>query len=174
MALAWATLEDAIYTWFVAASGLSRVYWAEQNVPQRDETFAVLKIIAGPIQVGTADQVALTTNLAAPGAEVVHTVHGDREMTLNCQVVSRTITSANTARDYLSKAQTGLFLPTRRAALQTAGWAPIDAGAITDLTALMGPDFHSRASMDVRFRIRDTATESTGYIATVDFAIAVS
>lgn len=173
MALAWATLEDAIHAFFVAATGLAAtsVVWSEQANPQPARPFATLKILSGPVRLSPVDEVRQSYNSGATlGQEITHTVVGQREITVSCQVFSDNVHGASSARAVLAKAQTGLFLPTIRYALNAVGLSVIASDAINDLTELVSNKFQSRANLDIRFNCVDDASQVHGYIDDAEFS----
>ncbi len=170
MALDWQTIENALQTWIVAATGLptSAVIFASQNAPAPAMPYATIKI-SGPRGTMAQPALQIETNLLNPaGEEIEQTVTLHQEVTVSCQVYAAATAGTGTAKEYLEKARTALFLPTRLDALSTAGLAVVEMGDTQDLTALLGTAWESRAAMDVRMNLVDTAVEKTGYIATVE------
>ena len=173
MPINWTEIEDAIHASFVSATGMTatKVLWGEQANPQPVRPFATLKIMSGPVRLGGVDEVRKSYNPAAPlQQEITHEVSGQREITVECQVFSDNVHGANAARAILSKLQTGLFLPTIRYALNTAGLSLMASDSIVDLTAIVATKFQSRANLDLRFNLVDTASQLHGYIETAQVA----
>lgn len=166
-ALSWTAIEDALVAWLESAAGVGAI-WANQTGEQPLMPYGTLKI-TGPRQSTPTPEVANVTNLDNPaGQEIEQTVIMRGEITVSCQVFSQVTAGAGTARELLQQARIALFLPARRQALADAGLALVQAGDTQDLTALLETTWQSRAAMDVRFNVVDTATERTGYIATVN------
>lgn len=169
MPLDWRQVQNTLRDAFRAASGLSSVIWARQNAPQPARPYATLQVIAGPLRLGALDEendVYQAGNAA--GEEIEQTFKGQREFTLSCQVFADTTADAGTAYDYLSRAMSGLSLPSAQSLFVNVGLAVVSANGIQDLSALLETKWQSRAQMDVRFRIADSVVEKTGYIATVE------
>lgn len=168
MSIAWNDIEDAIFKWFIEGSGLPAVVWGNQDGPQPVQPYGTL-LIAGPRKVGGLDQQVDVTDLDQPaGEEVSQTLTGIREVTVSCQAFAAPTVGSTPARSYLSNALMSLELPTIRQRLINAGLSVIEANDITDVSALMGTRWQSRAAMDVRFHLVDSAVEKTGYIAMVE------
>lgn len=171
MAFNWTAAENAIRSWFVAGSGLpdGSVVWADQAMPQPGTPYATLKITSA-VRVGALDETTDATNLDGNGqpVSVTTTVQGVREIHVSCQVFAAPVTGSGTAREYLLSAQTALELPNVRYSFLTAGLSGPDAGAISDISALLETQFQARAAMDVRFYVVDTAAETNGFIETVN------
>lgn len=166
MAIAWQTIEDAIYAWLSAATGVSCV-WAQQNGVQRDLPYCTMQI-EGPIREYAEDELQSVTNLAnAAGQEVEQTVIKRRQITLHVQAFSgaQVEGGASPARDYLDTADGKLSLPSVQDALSAAGLTVIDEQrTILNLSAVVESGWQSRAAFDVRFRLVDSVLEKTGYV----------
>lgn len=167
MVLNWLTVENALQAWLKGAVG-GEVIWSNQDGCQPSMPYGTLKI-SGPRQSSPTPEILNTTNLSNPaGQEIEQTVVLHGQITVSCQVYARPTTGAGTARELLEQARKALFLPTQRERLRAAGLALVEAGDTQDLTALLETTWQSRAVMDVRFNVVDTASEKTGYIATVN------
>jgi hypothetical protein len=171
MALNWETIEDAIWTWLKAGTGLpdDSIIWADQNAPQENNP-VVMARIAGPLlPLGAMDSVAMNYDPSRPeGQEIELRVMGHREMTVYVQAYTDEPNGSSAAMALLSNAQIALALPTVRDGLRQAGLAPFDTGRVMNLSALDEMKFEGRASLDVRFYVADTASEFTTWIETVE------
>ncbi len=168
--LNWEDVEDAIRAWVLTGSGFeeSRVWWRNQKIPQGQTDFCVIGL-GELIPLGAFDGHETLTDLTRDdGQEIEIRVRGERELRVTVQTFSDAVTGNGAAKSVLSRIQASLGLPTIRKALNDAGLSPFDRGSITDLTALVGPNFEGRASLDCRFYLRETLSEYTGYIETVD------
>jgi hypothetical protein len=168
MALAWATVENALHAWVVSASGLAagKVLWAFQNIGQRERPYVTLRIL-GLERVGHDALVQSYDADAAAGQEVTLAVDGRRTLVVSVQAYSAGVVGAGTAREIVAKVQTALSLPSVQTTLRAAGLAVLNEGRITDVPELVETRWESRASLDVRFHCIDSASEKTGYIASV-------
>jgi hypothetical protein len=96
------------------------------------------------------------------GHEIEFKAAGPRTMTVSCQVMGEG------ALGYITLAQQALSLPSVLAALLAAGLGVIEAGPITNITAIANARRLSRHSMDVRFALGSEIAEQTGYIQTTE------
>lgn len=170
MAANWTAIEDALRAWAKAGTALTdaKVIWSEQTGARPAAPFVTLRI-GDVIPLSSVDEVEELTDLDAdPGEEVELRAGGFREFTLSLQAFAATVTGANTAREYLTKAQTALALPSVRAALFAAGIAPFDTGTVQTVNAVVGTKFEARAVLEVRFYVHDTVSEYTGFIEEVE------
>lgn len=165
-------IEDAVKAWLGAATGLppTNVVIADQNAPPPDGSYVSVRVGAS-ISRGV-DELHQTETVGAPaGEEVEFRLHSDRTVTVTVTAYSASTTDesgADVAVDVLEKARNKLGLPTIRDALNTAGLGVVEQGQVQNLSAVAGADFEGVASLDVRFSFRQTNTERTGYIATVE------
>jgi hypothetical protein len=165
MTFSWPAAEDALIAWLEVAVGGGKAIWADQGGSQPLMPYATAKIMATKSIADRPERIRSFEPTAPAGLEVQETIVERSIVTVTCQVFSAVTTGAGTAREYLREAKKSLFLPTQRAALAAAGLAVVDAGDTQDLSALLETTWQSRAAMDVRFSIVDTASEGTGYIA---------
>ena len=127
----------------------------------------------GPVGtgVGIIDNTVTWAYVSASlGAEVLPTVVGQREFVVSFEVYSSSVTSSGTALEYLVAAQTAFAFPSAQALFAGTATAFCFVGSSQpqDLTSLVSTQFQSRAAMDVRFRLVDSAADvPAGYIATV-------
>lgn len=160
-------VEDAIFDWFTGRTGLTTI-WTDQKKTQPPYPYATLKIIAGPIKEGGADETRATTDLTQPaGQEVQLHVTGPRVFTLSCQAFVGDPAGSTPAADalhFMSLAQSSLGLQSVLDALDAAGVAVVSEGEVTDLSEFINDDAISRASLDPRFRVSSDLSERTGYI----------
>lgn len=168
--IAWTTIEDAIYDWIFAATGLATI-WGEQDSPQPVYPYASLRVIAGPTKVAGQDEERITYDGGQPlGQEIGIEVAGLREMTVSIQVHAREsdALSTNHPRDMMTRAQSSLGLPSVLSALHVAGLSVIEEGAVQNVSEAIEDTWISRAMMDVRFGLAASIMERTGYIKDVE------
>lgn len=180
--LDFSDIERAIATWLSRATGLpaedtttggvARVVPVNAQVPQPPMPYVTFKVPV-PRRVGGQDEVLDLYDPRMPaGQEIIQTVRGQREFVVTIQAFTQAASGGKdfegnrTARDYLSRVQTFLALPSITALLETAGLAFIDIVGAADFSARLGPAGQGRATLDVLFRCVDTVSERTGYIAT--------
>lgn len=162
----WTTVEDGVYDWAFAATAIV-TDWTNEDRPERAFPYVTLKR-AGTSRLAPMDEKLEVTNLAAPlGEEIEQTLAGDREFVISCQCRTSSDAPGATANHYLQSMEAALQKPSVRLALRTAGAVVVESEPILDLDQIVGEQWASGASMDVRFRILGTVTSTTGYIAKV-------
>jgi hypothetical protein len=163
----WAALEDSIRTWVVASTGLpaADVIWAEQTGARPlTGAFATLKLGA-LIPLGAVDEVVSNYDATRPAhQEIELQVRALRECGISAQFFSPEVTGNTSARAYAQKAQSGLALPSVRAALADVGLSPFDRGSVQVLNALIGTKWEARALLEPRFYVMLTDSEFTTWI----------
>lgn len=166
-AISWAAVEAAIATWVNAATGLF-VIWTGQNNPRPSDDFAQLKLLDLPLPPGQPELVS-SYNPAAPSGQEIEfdwRVHGDFTVSIN--FFSAAVIGNTAARAVATAARNSMWLESNRAALAAVAVAVVEIGTVRNLTALIDTRYEGRAQLDVRFRACDGASETTGYIATVN------
>jgi hypothetical protein len=156
MALNWETVKTNIYNWVVAnvPSGMPATMYYE-NAPRPAAPYVTINI-ASITQIGW-DWTPNPTNTAGDISLI-----GDREFTVQLQAYGGDPLSVmENLRTSLQKQ--GVLDLLRVNGIVFADWFPIN-----DITELVDSRYEKRASMDVLFRIAQTATESLGTIATVE------
>jgi hypothetical protein len=175
VALAFDVIEATIATWLVGGTGLSSAKIVNGNAknPQSAQPY-VTYVVKTPRRVGGPDEVRWSDTSGNPsGAEETATVVGQRELIVTVQCFTQSLlgaadrTGALTAKEYLSKAQTALALPSVRAAMNAAGLVFVDVQNFVDFSEPMGPLGAGRATMDVRIRAVDSVSETATRIDNV-------
>lgn len=170
MAANWVTIEDALRVWVKSATGYadSAVIWAEQTGARPSGSIITLRL-GELLPIGAYDELTSNTDLLRPaGTEVELKVEGMREFAVSLQAFGASTTGNSTGRAVLAKCQAALTLPSVRTALAAAGITPFDIGAVQNISALSHTKFEGRAILEVRFYVRDSISEFTGYIETVE------
>lgn len=168
--IAWATLEDAVRTWVVAATGLAanRVYFADQDLPT-SEAFPRVSIRLGDlVQIGQ-DSFDHDYDPGRPaGQEIEIKAKGMRTLAVDLQAFApTTIGPGTTARSVLAEAQAALSLPSVRTTLNAAGLGLLEQGTVQRIPSNALAQVEDRATLSVRFAVAQSVTERTGYIETV-------
>ncbi len=168
----WTAIENALYTWVQTASGLAaaQVIWAAQgdDLNRPAGQFVTLKM-GNDRPLGAAPALSHTYDAgAANGQQIILKVDEVRELVVSVQVYGGPATTGTSARAIATKIQNALGLPTRRAALATAGLSPFDRGQILNVPEVLDADFEARAVFDVRFYVGDGAEERTTYVQSVE------
>jgi len=164
--IAWDDVEDAIYDWFVAATGLATI-WSEQDAPQPPYPYASLNITSGPTKVAGLDETRTTYDVGQLlGQEIGIETAGLREITLSCQIHARQLdaTPANHPRNLMSRAQSSLGMESFLSGLRVAGLSVIEEGPVQNVSEVVEDTWITRAMMDVRFGLAASVEERVGYI----------
>lgn len=172
--LAFDALEAAVAVWLLKTGlSASKICRMDDKLPQKAAPYVTYKVRT-PKKVGGRDEERYTDiAVPLPEEEVLVTIAGQREIVVSVQCFTHaTVGAADsggnyTAKDYLSRAQTALALPSVHDALAAAGLVFIDVQNFADFSEPLGPIGAGRATLDVRFRAVDSATETTTYIETV-------
>lgn len=164
-----ASQEDAIREWVMAGAGLDsdHVLWAEQTGARKLDGAAWASVRLGAeTPVAAFDEVSQTTDASRdPGTEIELRVEGLRSLAVSVQFFGPATVGTSTPRALAIRAQLALALPSVRTALADAGLTPYDNGQVTNVTALKGTAFEGRGLLALRFYVRRTVSEYTGYIA---------
>lgn len=166
-----ATIEDALVTAVVAATGLAadRVRWAEQGLPRpASGAWISLRLLSleetGPDWVDVEEAEA-----PVDGAEIEHTSRGWRVGTLSVQCFAGDATGASTSVAILERLRAKLPLPTVADALAAANVAVVGRGPVRNAAALINSTvFEPRAVIELRFTAASEVTETGTYIETVE------
>jgi hypothetical protein len=176
MALVYSAIEAALQAWLSAATGLpalargvggtSGVILEQDHLPQPAMPYLTLRVPPA-LPAGGPDELRSSYDGGQPnGSEVATYTVGQREFVASAKCFTRPAVGDLTARDYLARAHSALALPSVRSALNAAGLCFVTVETLQDLSFLGGPVGQGRGVLDVRFRCVDSASESTGYIAT--------
>ena len=179
MALDFGAIETAIATWLAGATSLPRVDVGDvaarivvrnDKVPQPPPPYLTFHVPM-PLGSGDPDEVRQSHDpAAAAGAEVVYTIRGERQFVCSVQAFTEAAVGGTdfegnrTAKAYLEDARIALRKPSVRAALHAAGLSVVSIEGAADFSARLGAVGQGRATLDVRFRCVDSATDTTGYI----------
>jgi hypothetical protein len=146
----WPRTQAAILAWLRDSTGLT-VSWSKQPIrPQDAKPFASLWLLGRLRKVG---QDIITKAWNAEANLIDRTLTGVREFTVQAETFTDDATPTGHAMSVMAKAQTALGLPEFIKALADEGVALITSEPIADLSAIAGPDWVSRAAMDVVFRV---------------------
>lgn len=169
MSADWTAIAKALANWAQEASGLTAIWEGQNRAPPPGDY--VTLALDGPIPVGR-DSVRYVTDLAREaGREVEVRVVGERECHLQVQAFTQKTHGGTAANRVIGKLQLALSLPSTGEDLEAAGIAVFDVGPVQNIPALLDADIRGRASMRVRFYVRDSVSDFTGYIATVEGSV---
>lgn len=157
-----------------STGAVARVIPEQQQVPQPPMPYITYDV-PQPKRIGAQDEIRDTEDPKAPrGQEIVQTAVGQREFICSIKCYTKAATGRpdpdgnRDARHYLSRITTALELPTYVEMLQQAGLVYVDVVGSHTFSARLGPAGQGRGQLEVRFRVVDTMSERTGYIATAE------
>jgi hypothetical protein len=168
--IAWATVENAIHAWVVAASGLAagQVYWTQDNGPRPTTGTVIALTIEGPRQRGRDWVRTRDAAVPAPGAEIEHVAEGNREITIEMQCFDGAGTGTSAPRAILDQVVSAARLPARHDALVAAGIGLFAIGPILSLGKNIGPRFEPRAVVEARANLSSEVVQTGTYIGSVE------
>jgi len=168
--IAWETLEDAVRTWVVNATGLAanRVYFADQDLPTSEAVPRISIRLGDLVQVGQ-DSVDHDYDPSRPaGQEIEIRAKGMRTLAVDLQSFApTTVGSGTTARSVLAAAQAALSLPSVRTTLNSAGLGLLQQGTVQRIPSNALAQVEDRATLSVLFAVAQSVSERLGYIQTV-------
>jgi hypothetical protein len=165
------TVENAIYAWVVAGSGLpgEQVIWDNPNQPRPTAPYIAMRI-TGYQPIGQ-DWVNLGDAPADPQplADITVIARGQRQFTIALRCFAVALTGDNSAGSILSRVLSAMSLPSIREALNAAGLGLSIINPIQIIDGVLGSStFEPRASVDIRVFVTYEATELGTYIEHAD------
>lgn len=163
-------LQRVLFDLVDASSGLGDegIFYSDQDGPSPQPSPYVTIFIGDLINIGVDGS---TRDYAAdrnPGAEIVRTTHGMRKLPVRFQAFTPQVVGSATARNILAKLQADLALPTYRDPLNSAGLGVLNQGDVKWVPKINNTQFEGRAVLEVLFCIPQSASDSTGWIETVN------
>lgn len=162
-------IEDALFDWVKAASGLADdyIFFDSQNgVAPIPNPYVTIRIGDMP-NIGVDAQTHEYNSGASAGHEIVFYTNGMRDLTVSVTAFTPDTVGSGSARTIAAKLQAYLALDSIRDPLNAAGLGVLDAGTVRWVPKLDDTDFEGRALLEVRFCLAQSASDTTGYIATV-------
>ncbi len=167
--MSWADTEDAIHAAIVEAARLpaTQVRWKHQNFDWEDNPCVVLSL-GGDITIGI-DRIKYTQDLSRPnGQEIRQQVSGLREVALEIECYSDSVTGNITARRLCELIRTRMRLPSVRYGMRAVGVTPFDPGPVEWVPDIIAAGFEGRAICSVRcYMPAQDMDEYCGYIGRV-------
>jgi hypothetical protein len=145
----WEKWQNALYAWAVETTGLEAV-WAAQatDAPQLRKPYILLDVLA-VVARGEDNKVLESAN---DGADFSVTTAGQREITVNLQVVSNA-TGSLADSGFAWAEELHASLHAGAATLSDAGLFFQGVGTLTDLNTVEQSQYVSRVSMDITFTV---------------------
>ncbi len=162
--------ENAVRAWVIAVTGLAstQVIRGNQNGPRPAAPFAEVTLTdVGQVGASPAqDQIFDSGALA--GEEITLTSRAVHELTAVVRVFTVSAVGASSARAILARLPASLGLESVRDTLHTGGLTCFDAGTVSYVPAILDTKWEGRATLTARFYAEITASETTGYISSVE------
>jgi hypothetical protein len=160
----YSAIMQALYDWVDGELGIP-VIWHHPNAPQPAKEYVTIDM--RPTQGPQWDY-------KSPPDDVngISTLRGDREFIVSLQLQGKKLPyNENAGLTLAEQLATSLQKESTIAAFNAAGFAFVDRVATTDLSALGGTEFESRASLELMFRMGHETTDTVGVIETVDTVV---
>ena len=173
----WSDLETAIVTWVKNSTGLpeNQVTLGHQNGVSRFPGPAANIVLGEFISEGADDELRWDFDGARPaGTEIHFATSGWRTIVASVTFFTTATAGDSTARVLANTAQSALRLPGTRSALNAAGLGVMDEGNVRWIPVLDSGQWYGQAVLDVKFILRQTASEAVGYIATYEATVTVT
>lgn len=173
----WSDLETAIVTWVKNSTGLTdnQVTLGHQNGVSRFPGPSANIVLGELVSEGADDELRWDFGGARPaGTEIHFGTSGWRTIVASVTFFSPTTAGDSTARVQANTAQSALRLPSMRSALNAAGLGVMDEGNVRWIPVLDSGQWYGQAVLEVKFILRQTASEAVGYIATYEATVTVT
>ncbi len=145
----WTKIQNALVMCFSHGTGGLCFIWENEPREMLQKPFGVLRL--GQSAMLGRDQMAYTFR----DSDMCATIFGTRELTVTCQVWSRSQLPTENARFYLEIARSSLAKPTQKKLLKSAGLVFVQTHPITNIDVAFDSRQESRSAFDVVFRITD-------------------
>lgn len=157
-------IEDAIFAWVVAGSGLaaSQVIWAESRGPIPTGTYISLRLL-------TTKQISSDWLVSREVAgQIVHHVRGTRHPTLEMTCFAGGHTGSTRAQQVLQRVLTSIKLPTVAAILRAGDVGIGTRGQVRTVQGVRSAMFDPRAIVEVGLHLVTDISEPGSSIDTVE------
>ena len=165
MSSSWATIEDAISAWCVAATGLD-VIWSNQDSPRPTGQYVALEAVATSIGRGWTERD--DADPVVEGAEMLSTHVTVKRLDVEIQCFGGAGTGTTNPANVCSDLADYAGLPSQRAAFNVAKWSPVKFDPIQNISGILnGATFEPRAIMRCHGYIIGEIPEASTYIQIV-------
>lgn len=172
-----AALENALWTWVAAGSGLAsdRVFHAHQDLPISEIVPRAVIRMGGTKGVGQQVLTHDYSDSRPAGQELEFTSSTHHELVVEVQTFAlATVGDGPTARTIAMAVQASLGLPSIREALNAAGIGVLDEGEIQRIPQVLEAETEDRAVLSVRLLVTQSISERTTYIEHVETTTTVT
>ncbi len=163
-------IENALFAWVKTSTGFdddSIIFDSQDGVSPQPAPYVTIRI-GDLTSLGVDASYWDYDSGADPGQEIVNTTFGTRDLMVSVATFTPATVGYSTARTIAAKLQADLALGSVRDPLNAAGLGLLNAGVVHWVPKLNNTDFEGRAVLEVRFCVLQSATDRTGYIATVN------
>lgn len=169
MSIAWQTIEDALYAWVKAGTGLpaAQVIWEQPGAPRPTGQYVAMRI--GPVTRVGQDWLDIDDAASpAAGAELEFFSRGQRVTTLSLQCFAGPATGIHGAVQTLDTLVSKSILPTLHDALVTAGVGILNFTPVQSTDGIVGEVFEPRALLTATLMLASEVSELGTYIETTE------
>ena len=163
------TVQNAIATWIEASTGLP-AFWANQDAARPTEAYVLINATSTP--VGKPWVHGSVNPSPSAGAEAIYTARMVERVSLTIQIFNTATLDDGGASDMLTSLIMASQLPTRAAALSTAGWSPAAFGDVQDVSGPQGAAYFEPRTLLTCFGYCAPEVFETGTV--VDSAVITS
>jgi len=150
-----------------AATGITFVV-ANQPAPAPALPYGTFLVTGGPTPLyGNAVEHTTYDSSAAAGAEITRHTGGQATLAVSFQAFTSSAAADTSAISYLDKVAAYLQTEDARATLGNVGLALTAPAFPSDISAVVGAEFQSRAVLDAQFNLFLNIRTTTGYINNV-------
>jgi hypothetical protein len=161
-------IQDGIYDWIFSVTsnvsyvsvGAEQIVWREQAAALPPRPAIGLKLLTGPMRVGSFDDVLNA------GDDTNCVVGGQRTISVSIQLYgdqSSTFSLNQLAADLSASLTKATILET----LYSKGIAIFDIGDISDISAVEESEFEKRLNFDIVIGVAENVEDQPGFIETV-------
>jgi len=169
MTIAWATVENAVQSWFSTASGIAgaQVIWEGQN---QGRPAAPYISIAAEVESVGQDWTNVEDNPSpSSGNEILHKARGVRRMTLRVSCFGGDAKGAASSRAILENVKAKKVLPSIHEALVIAGVGVSSMSKVTSISGVLNSTkLEPRATLDIVCYLASEVEEAGTYVSTVE------
>lgn len=168
-AIAWSTIENALWTWVQTTSSLdtNHVVWADQNQPAPSGPYITMRL-SNIGMIGLGDSVKYAAD-PAPGGDMLATASGQRKCTLALECFAGDAVGARGAGAILEDVLTALNFDEVYTPISEAGISVVNFGNVQQIDGVVNSTLlEPRATVDVKLFLTSSMTIAGTRITTVN------
>jgi len=159
-------IQNAIFDFIQASVGTlvpqNKVVWREQSAALPARPAIGLKIISGPDEVGSFDDVM------DAGDDTNVNVGGHRTYSISIQVFGNGDVGSSNAYQIATNIHSSLKRPTILEGLRRSGLSVHEIGTVQDISFLEESEYEERAQLDILIGVASNVEDQPSFIETVD------